>query len=108
MNQFFRVGTTILFAMIAGGALAEGDVAAGGMLADKYCVRCHDITVDGAFKTYPPSFASIAVFRDADQIKSRILFPQLHTPMPQMGFLLDPQNIDDLTAYIVSLENKPE
>lgn len=108
MKQFIQIGATMVFSMIAGSALAEGDVEAGGMLADKYCVRCHDISVDGAFKTYPPSFASIAVFRDSDQIRSRILFPQLHTPMPQMGFLLDPENIDDLTAYIVSLEKKPE
>lgn len=108
MQKFFRIGATMVLLMIAGNAAAEGDVESGRMLADKYCVRCHDISAEGAFKTYPPSFASIAVFRDPDQIKSRILFPQLHTPMPQMGFLLDPENIDDLAAYIVSLEKEPE
>ncbi len=108
MSRVFSIVAAAVLSMTASGVLAEGDMDAGRMLAEKYCVRCHDISADGAFKTYPPSFASIAVFRDPDQIKSRILFPQLHTPMPQMGYLLDPDNIDDLAAYIVSLEKKPE
>lgn len=102
------IAATLVLLTGANAALAEGDADAGRMLAEKYCVRCHDISKDGAFKTYPPSFASIAAFRDRDQIRSRILFPQLHAPMPQMGYLLDHEGIDDLAAYVISLERKPD
>jgi mono/diheme cytochrome c family protein len=87
---------------------AAGDPVAGEKLAREYCTRCHDIGRGGAFKKYPPSFASIAVYRSEEQIYARIVFPTLHSassPMPEFAqTLLDPRNIGDLVAYIVSLE----
>lgn len=82
------------------------DVARGLELAQEWCVRCHNIEPDGPFKQYPPSFASIAVYRSSEQIQSRIMIPPLHTSMPQLGFFLTPDNVDDLVAYIVSLETQ--
>ena len=100
--------TTILstfggLALLAGSAAAQ-DVDRGLELAQEHCSRCHDISNEGENKTYPPSFASIAVFRDQDQIRARTVFPQMHSPMPEMIFLLPNDDIDDVVAYIASLD----
>ena len=90
-------------------AFSADDPSAGEKLAKEHCARCHDVGPGGAFKTYPPSFASIAVYRSDDQISARIMFPTLHSagsPMPEFAqiFILDAKNIHDLVAYIRSLE----
>lgn len=93
--------------MVASGQLAAqstADPAAGQALAAENCSRCHDINPGGAFKTMPPSFASIAAFRSPDEIPTRILWPAMHSRMPQMNTWLTPQEVADLTAYIVSLD----
>ena len=82
----------------------DGDAERGADLAAESCAQCHDITQDGEFKTYPPSFASIGAYRSDDQIFSRIYFPQMHTAMPEMGWYLDRQGIADLVAYIRAVE----
>ena len=87
-------------------ASAEPDIANGAKLAQESCSRCHNVEVDGPFKLHPPSFASIAVYRTPDQIYGRIAFPPFHASMPQVGYMLDPTNIEDMVAYIVSLDSK--
>jgi hypothetical protein len=54
-------------------------------------------------KQEPPSFAAIAVYRAADQIRSKIAAP--HTGMAEIAQVLG-LNVDDLVAYIVSLEEE--
>lgn len=94
-----------LFAsMSISAALAEGDVATGEEIARESCVRCHNVETGGPFKENPPSFAAIAVYRSDDQIYGRIMFPPLHAAMPQLGYMLTPDNVDHLVAYIRSLE----
>lgn len=89
--------------LMATPALAQ-DVDSGRAIAEEYCVRCHDIEDGGAMKTYPPSFDSISIFRAEEQIRARVMFPDLHTSMPQWGTFLDMQQVADVTAYIMSLE----
>lgn len=93
-------------ALVCGAAAvqAQGDAAAGRALAEAECARCHDIEPGGAMKQMPPSFASIAVFRSADEITGRIWFPPMHSRMPPMHMLVTPDDVENLTAYIVSLE----
>lgn len=91
-------------ALAAPAAAQEGDAAQGRLLAEEHCARCHDIEDGGAMKTYPPSFDSIARFRPAEQIPGRIWFPALHSAMPPMTSVLLPGEVDDLTAYILSLD----
>lgn len=88
----------------ASGAAAAGDVAEGRSLANEICVRCHKIEPGGPFKLHPPSFAAIAVYRSDEQIFGRIMFPPLHSGMPQVGYRLTPDNVEHLVAYIRSLE----
>ena len=85
-------------------AFAEGNVNTGAELARESCVRCHNVEPNGPFKEHPPSFAAIAVFRSDEQIYGRIMFPPLHAGMPQLGYMLTPDNVKHLVAYIRSLE----
>lgn len=92
-------------ALVAPPAAAEGDPVQGEKLALEHCARCHDVAAGGAFKQYPPSFSSIAVYRSRDQIFARIVFPFLHAGMPEFAaYTLGADSVEDLTAYIVSLE----
>ena len=97
-------GAATILAMSSILAHAEGDALNGQSLAREWCARCHNVDQGGPFKLYPPSFASIAVYRSEDQVRSRIAFPPVHTIMPQIAYILTPENIDDLVTYIVSLE----
>lgn len=82
-------------------AMAEGDPLAGKETAEEWCARCHDIEQGGQRKQDPPSFAAIAVFRSPEYIHANITFP--HERMPDMAQVLG-LNVDDLVAYILSLE----
>ena len=83
------------------GAANSGDADAGRELAARWCSRCHETGPGGPMKQQPPAFAAIAVYRSPAYIRSNILVP--HSSMPQLGQILS-LNIDDLVAYIVSLE----
>lgn len=92
-------------AMAIAPAFADDAVERGAALAVKHCVLCHDVTAEGPDKLFPPSFASIAGFRAPEQIYARIVFPVMHSGMPEAAFyLLGGADVADLVAYIVSLE----
>ena len=99
----FSLGLPFLVALAAP-AFAQ-DAARGAELAAEHCALCHDVTAEGAAKLYPPSFASIAGFRTPEQIYARIVFPAMHSGMPEVAFyLLGKDEIRNIVAYIVSLE----
>ena len=85
-------------------ALAEGSPSEGAKLAKKWCAGCQNVSPDGPFRLQPPSFAAIAVYRSMDQIYGRIAYPNIHTGMPQLSYILTPDGIEHLVAYIISLE----
>jgi mono/diheme cytochrome c family protein len=80
------------------------DAAAGRKLAEQWCARCHNIEKGAPFKLRPPSFASIAVYRLPDDIRSMIIAP--HLAMPDIQWTLQANDVDNLVAYITSLETK--
>ena len=99
------LATVVLGAFLIPGSMAlAADVENGRVLAEENCARCHDIGPGGAAKMHPPAFAAIAAFRPEDYILSRIMFPNLHSQMPSWVNWIDRDGIDDLVAYIVSLE----
>lgn len=98
----------ILITIVSSAAFADGDAAKGGEIARESCVQCHNVEPDGPFMQQPPSFAAIAVYRSDEQIYGRISYPPLHSVMPVIGFLLTPENIDHLVAYIRSLEARQD
>ena len=80
------------------------DVNMGRDIAEEYCVQCHNIDPGGPFKLDPPGFAAIAKFRSEQQIRSRIENP-IHQDMPRYSEYMIGGNIDDMVAYIISLED---
>jgi mono/diheme cytochrome c family protein len=82
----------------------DADAAMGENIAQEYCIVCHDISPEGPFKLDPPSFAAIAKYRTPEQIRARIVKPIHHT-MPRYVDYMIGNNIDDMVAYIVSLED---
>ena len=100
-----RIAALVLTALIASPVGAqEGSIENGAELAAEFCAQCHDITATGPMKQHPPAFAAIAKFRPEEQIRASIWFPALHAGMPQVMNVLDREAVEDLTAYIVSLE----
>ena len=80
-------------------------IAEGRELAQEWCSKCHNIEAGGPFKLHPPSFASIAVYRSAEQIYGRIITPPVHSSMPQVAYVLTTENLEVLSSYIQSLES---
>lgn len=82
----------------------EGDAARGLAIAQAQCARCHDVAKGGAFKKMPPSFQSIAIYRTRPDIWARIIAPSPHAAMPDMTWTLTTDEVQDVLAYIVSLD----
>lgn len=80
------------------------DPAEGYALAKENCMRCHNIEKGAGFKLKPPSFQAIAIYRTADDIWSRIIAPSPHSGMPDVQWMLTPDQVQDLVAYITSLD----
>lgn len=101
----FRTSFAIVLASLAGSAMEqEGNATMGQHIAEEYCASCHMVDPGGPFKQEPPSFAAIAVYRSAEQIRQRIVTP-IHTTMPRYAEYMIGGNIDDMVAYIASLED---
>ncbi len=82
----------------------EGDPARGQAIAQEQCARCHDVAKGGAFKQMPPSFQAIAIYRTKPDIWSRIIAPSPHAAMPDMSWTLTSDEVQDVLAYVVSLD----
>ena len=103
----FAAGAIVFVSLglVGSPAFSAGDPVAGHDLAKEHCAGCHDVEPGGAFKLYPPTFAAIAVYRSEPQIRALIVYPSLHAAMPQVPlYLLGEDKLDDLVAYIMSLE----
>ncbi len=99
-----RASLAIAVMGLAGMASAqEGNATMGRQIAEEYCVSCHMVDPGGPFKQDPPSFAAIAIYRSPDQIRARIVQP-IHADMPRYSEYMIGGNIDDMVAYIASLE----
>ena len=96
---------SIMIMLAPSGALAqEGDPSKGQAIAEAQCARCHEVAKGGAFKQMPPSFQSIAIYRTKPDIWSRIIAPSPHAAMPDMTWTLTADEVQDVMAYILSLD----
>lgn len=77
----------------------------GAEIAARWCAACHVIAPSGAGTDAGPSFASIASRRTPDEIK---LFLSKPHARPMRGFSLKTREIEDLVAYIETLEQRSE
>ena len=102
-----RVFLFVLSTLVLAGtawAQADGDAVKGQAIAQAQCARCHDIAKGADFKKMPPSFQSIAIYRTKPDIWSRIISPSPHAAMPEMTWTLTADQVQDVLAYILSLD----
>lgn len=102
-----RISTAAAGVVCLGTALMaqdRGNPASGQALAEANCSQCHNVVPGGATKLYPPSFAAIAAYMHPDIIPIRIMYPDHAAIMPQFHTYMNATNLDDLVAYILSLE----
>jgi len=96
---------SLLAAALAATASQAGDIAVGFKRAKEVCAKCHVVAkgVGGGGTDGAPPFATIPnqLKRSGAQIKTFLSRP--HGRMPD--FVMTRQEIDDLTAYILSLRN---
>jgi putative membrane-bound dehydrogenase-like protein len=99
-----------------GDVVAAGDVKRGEAIFLKHttaaCVLCHSLKGQGS--TVGPALDGIGTRKDAAYIKESLLEPgktlaegyqQLGvSPMPPMGLILKPQEIEDIQAYLQTLK----
>jgi mono/diheme cytochrome c family protein len=84
-------------------ANAGGDAAHGAVMAKRWCANCHVVSADQkSAKVDVPTFADIARRRPDDRALSNFLVDP-HPPMPNLS--LTRQEIDDVVAYIRSLDS---
>ena len=98
---------TLALILAAGTAAAQpmGDAERGREMAEEVCAECHSVRAeDRQMKDYPPSFWAIARYRDDFQVRARIWSPPAHAQMPYFAEILFPNQVEDLVAYIRSLE----
>ncbi len=97
--------STILITAVAAFAASAADVKHGEKLARQWCANCHLVGGGQAAGTdTAPTFASIAetAAERIDDLEAWLADP--HPPMPNLGLTV--REIDDLLAYIESLNEK--
>lgn len=102
--QRLPLAITLLVASATTSVAQDDGIEMGRMIADEYCSRCHNIERNGPFKLETPSFTAIAKYRSAEQVRRRIIRP-IHERMPRYIDYMIGGNIDDMVAYIMSLED---
>jgi mono/diheme cytochrome c family protein len=83
------------------------DLSAGRHLAETVCSACHQIDatspnpepISGA-----PSFVDISRMPSTTELAIKVFLRTSHPTMP--NFILSPEEIDSVTAYILSLARK--
>ena len=99
--------------------LEPGDVARGRTIFTENpvasCIRCHRVGGEGG--TVGPVLDGIAVRKQLDYLRQSLLEPQAVlaegytseiSPMPPFGVLLEPQEIEDVLAFLNSLKTPPK
>ena len=76
---------------------------AGAEIAARWCAGCHIVSPSGAGTDAAASFLVIAHDRDAEGLKTFLAKPHAK---PMRGFELSGREIDDVIAYIGSLDQK--
>jgi mono/diheme cytochrome c family protein len=100
------IGAPALAGIVAA-AVAVGEVradAARGLgLAERWCSQCHGVRPNEAsVSPKVPSFSEIAAEPSATEPSLRVFLRTPHASMPNL--ILQPDDIDDLVDYILSMK----
>lgn len=92
-----------LVTSVATPALAA-DPVRGGALAERWCTACHVVADDVPGGTLGPAFSGIVPLRGRDEASLKVWLAAPHEPMPD--FNLSAREINDIVAYILSLNTE--
>jgi mono/diheme cytochrome c family protein len=95
----------VLAPFLTSAALAAGYAEAGHVLATQWCESCHQIEPGAAStKDVAPTFVSLANDHDKNLnwVRNYLLDPHL----PMMGISLSRVQIDNVVAYMQTLQRK--
>ena len=104
MKKMILSSVAVICVGSAAAAQGGGNPDSGKALAEANCSQCHNIAPGGATKLFPPSFAAIAAYMHPDMVPIKIMYPDHAAIMPQFNTYMNATNLDDLVAYIHSLE----
>lgn len=85
---------------------ANADAARGKALVQRECTSCHAVEPGGKSPNpKAPTFSAITNEPSATPYSLRVFLQTTHNTMP--NFIIEPDDIDDIVSYIVSLKQKP-
>lgn len=93
----------LTFALISATAFASvpGDPARGHALVERWCTSCHQVQPGGNATDVAPSFVTVAnKAKDVTWVRGYLIDP--HAPM--VGLSLTRVEIDDIVAYLATLQ----
>ena len=104
MKQLLMLLATAIVASMAFQARAQ-DAAAGRKLAQDVCAECHVVDGPGVIPTSKgPGFVDIARIPSTTELSLKVFLQSHHNDMPAIN--LTQRELDDVTAYILSLNNR--
>jgi len=101
-RKLIAVLAVVLWTTSAG---AAADAEAGHRLAQQWCSSCHQVDTQGPLRDFVPSFVSLANRPDRSLAWVRLWLTDPHPPM--VGLNLSRAQIDDVIAYLQSLQTPP-
>ena len=105
----YRLAPAALLALTAATARAQdGDIATGHAFAREACNACHMVETKSKQPrriVIGPAFRDIANTRGMTATAIRVFLTTSHPKMPNL--ILTSEEIADVTAYILSLRNRP-
>jgi mono/diheme cytochrome c family protein len=108
VNQWFPtlISIPVLVGLASSAEAQTGDPEAGAAYAKQVCAKCHaiDRTELSPEPTAPP-FKDVANTPGMTATALAVWLTTSHPTMPNI--VLDPQELDNVIAFIVSLKNKP-
>jgi cytochrome c len=102
------VPVAILALTVVSAHAQDGDAAAGHAFAREACNACHVVEVEQQEPrriVIGPAFRDIANTRGMTATALRVFLTTSHPKMPNL--ILTPEEIADVSAYILSLRDRP-
>jgi cytochrome c len=95
--------TIVVLGVLSRSGEAKADAARGRILSEQQCSQCHRVHPNEASADRKaPNFPAIAGEPSATEYSLRVFLKTPHPTMP--NFMLQPEDIDDLVSYIISLK----
>lgn len=104
--RFRVVGFVIAAGALATALDARGASSPGEGLAERWCAQCHALEVNRVSPhSKAPPFPQLAAEPSVTPYSLRVLLRSPHASMPNL--MLNPEQMDEITEYIMSLKPKP-